>query len=228
MIMQKVLEAIFGSPAKIRILRVLSGSPQPLSGRQVGELSGLSHRGAIQALESLVEIGAVRQRKVGNAYQYSLSPKNAAVEMIIAPCVKAETAMLDDLKKKIAAQFGRKAVSLTLFGSVVKGTQKRGSDIDVLAIASDGRMKTELEEKAASLTPFFRERYNSLLSLQAFTLDDLRSKKTLPLLKSVLQEGVTLSGKPLRALLSDQKAKNAVRWSRPRSAGFCQRQRRKR
>ncbi len=199
--MQKVLEAIYGSPAKIRILRVLSGAPQPLSGRQVGELSGLSHRGAIQALESLVEIGAVRQRKVGNAYQYSLSPKNIAVEVIIAPSMKAEASLLDDLKKKIVAQFGRKSVSLTLYGSFARGAEKRGSDIDVLAVATDDRMKAALEEKAASLTPFFRERYNALLSLHCLTLDELRSKKTSPVLKSVREEGVTLSGKPLRDLL---------------------------
>lgn len=197
----KVLEAIFGSPAKIRILRVLFASPQPLSGRQVGELSQLSHRGAIQALESLVELGAVRQRRVGNAYQYSLSPGNRAVELIIVPSIKAEAALLDELKKKIAAQFGRKAVSLTLYGSVVRGTEKRGSDIDVLAIAGDERLKSDLEEKSAALAPFYRERYNSLLSLHCFTLDELRSKKTLPLLRSVKEEGVTLSGKPLRELL---------------------------
>lgn len=201
MIMQNVLEIIYGSPAKIRILRVLSASPQPLSGRQVGELSGLSHRGAIQALESLVQIGAVRQRKVGNAYQYSLSQKNITVETIIAPCMKAEAALLDDLKKKIVAQFAAKTVSLTLYGSIVKGTEKRGSDIDVMAIARDERMKYSLEEKAASLAPFFRERYNLLLSLQAFTLDELERKKTMPLLKSVIREGVTLSGKPLRAMV---------------------------
>jgi hypothetical protein len=63
------------------------------------------------------------------------------------------------------------------------------------------RMKANLEEKAAALTPFFRERYNSLLALHCFTLDELRSKRTLPLLRSVKQEGVTLSGKPLRELL---------------------------
>lgn len=201
MVIHKVLEAIFGSPAKIRILRVLSSSPQPLSGRQVGELSALSHRGAIQALGSLVELGAVRQRRVGNAYQYSLFRGNIAVETIIAPSLKAETALLDDLKKKIIAQFGRKAVSLTLYGSVVRGTEKRGSDIDVLAIAGDERMKAALEEKSESLAPFFRERYNSLISLHCFTLEELRSKKTLPLLKSVKEEGVTLSGKPLSELL---------------------------
>lgn len=201
MVVHRVLEDIFGSPAKIRILRVLSTSPQALSGRQVGELSGLSHRGAIQALESLVELGAVRQRRVGNAYQYSLSHGNIAVETIIAPGIKAEAALLDDLKKKIVAKFGRKTVSLTLYGSVVRGTEKRGSDIDVLAIAGDERIKADLEEKSASLAPFFRERYNSLLSLHCFTLDELRTKKTLPLLRSAKEEGVTLSGKPLRELL---------------------------
>ncbi len=201
MILHKVLEAIFGSPAKIRILRVLSTSPQPLSGRQVGELSGLSHRGAIQALESLVELGAVRQRKVGAAYQYSLTPNNVAVEMIIAPSIKAEAALLDDLKKKIVAEFGKKAISLTLYGSLARGTEKRSSDIDVLAVAGNERMKRDLEEKAVSLTPVFRERYNSLFSLHCFTLDELHNKKTIPLLRSAKEEGVALSGKPLSELL---------------------------
>lgn len=202
MISQNVLESIFGSPAKIRILRVLSASPQPLSGRQVGELSRLSHRGAIQALESLVELGAVRQRRVGAAYQYSLSHGNMAVETIIAPSLKAEASMLDDLKRNIMVQFSGKAVSLTLYGSLARGTGKRGSDIDVLAVARDERKKKELEEKAAAGIPFFRERYNAVLSLHCYTLIELRSKKNLPLLKSAVQEGVALSGKPLRELLA--------------------------
>ena len=202
MISQNVLESIFGSPAKIRILRVLSASPQPLSGRQVGELSRLSHRGAIQALESLVELGAVRQRRVGAAYQYSLSRGNMAVETIIAPSLKAEASMLDDLKRNITAQFRGKAVSLTLYGSLARGTGKRGSDIDVLAVARDERRKKKLEDKAAAGTLFFRERYNAVLSLHCYTLIELRSKKNLPLLKSVIQEGAALSGKPLRELIA--------------------------
>ncbi len=202
MISQNVLELIFGSPAKIRILRVLSVSPQPLSGRQVGELSRLSHRGAIQALESLVELGAVRQRKVGAAYQYSLSRGNLAVETIIAPSLKAEASMLDDLKRNITSQFRGKTVSLTLYGSLAMGTGKRRSDIDVLAVSRDEQRKKELEDKAAASISSYRERYNAILSLHCYTLLELRSKKNLPLLKSVIQEGVVLSGKPLRELMA--------------------------
>ncbi len=202
MISQNVLESIFGSPAKIRILRVLSVSPQPLSGRQVGELSRLSHRGAIQALKSLVELGAVRQRRVGAAYQYSLSRGNMAVETIIAPSLKAEASILDDLKRNIISQFRGKTVSLTLYGSLARGAGKKGSDIDVLAVSRDERRKKELEDKAAASISFFRERYNAILSLHCYTLLELKSRKNLPLLKSVIQEGLELSGKPLLGLMA--------------------------
>ena len=201
MILHYVLEAAFGSPAKIRMLRILFTTPQPLSGRQVGELARLSHRGAIQALTSLVELGAVRQRRVGRAYQYSLSRDNAAVKTIIAPCIKAEAALIDDLKKNLTSQFGKNAVSLTLYGSLASGMEKRGSDIDVLAVANDDRTKLGLEEKAAALVPFYRERYNTLLSLHCFTLKELKKKKNSPLIKSVIQEGVLISGKPLGELM---------------------------
>jgi len=201
MILHSVREAVFGSPAIIRILRVLFTTPQPLSGRQVGELARLSHRGAIQALTSLVELGAVRQRRVGKAYQYSLYRDNATVKTIIAPYIKAEAALMDDLKINLTTQFGKNAMSLTLFGSLARGMEKRGSDIDVLAVANDDRTKLGLEEQAATLVPFYRELYNTLLSLHCFTLNELKKKKNSPLIKSVIQEGVLISGKPLGALI---------------------------
>lgn len=202
MIFHNVLEFVFGSPAKIRILRVLFASPQPLSGRQVGELARLSHRGAIQALGPLVELGAVQQRRVGKAYQYSLVRNNAVVEKIILPCIHAEASLIDGLKRDIKAHFGRNTANLTLYGSLARGTETRGSDIDVLAIARDESMKTQLEEKAESLAPVFRQRYNALLSVHCYVLSELKNKKTLPLLKTVLKEGITISGKPLRELLA--------------------------
>ncbi|MBI2412241.1 MAG: nucleotidyltransferase domain-containing protein [Deltaproteobacteria bacterium] len=194
---RRVLESIFGSPAKVGILRVLFVSPQPLSGRQVGELSGLTHKGAIQALGSLVELGAVRQRRVGRAYQYSLSKGNIFVEKIIAPCIKAEKGLLDDLKNDIVAHFGKDAVSLVLYGSLARGEEKKGSDIDVIAVVRGKNEKTEVEENAASKAPYFNERYGGLLSLQCFTLDEIKRRKALPLFKSIKKEGVLLSGKPL-------------------------------
>lgn len=197
----RALESIFGSHAKVNILRVLFASPQPLSGRQVGELSGLTHRGAIQALGSLVEIGAVRQRRVGKAYQYSLSKGNVFVEKIIAPCIKAEKGLLDDLKNDIVAHFGKAAVSLILYGSLARGEEKKGSDIDVFAVVKAKDEKSEVEERAASKNPYFNERYGGLLSLQCFTLDEIKRKKTLPLIKSVTKEGMLLSGKPIGDML---------------------------
>lgn len=197
----KVLESIFGSPAKVRILRTLFNSPQPLSGRQVGELSGLTHKGAIQALKSLVELGAVRQRRVGKAYQYSFSKGNIFVEKIITPCIKAEAGLLDDLKREIAAHFGKDAISVILYGSLARGEEKKGSDIDVIAVVKDEKKKAEIEGKAESAVPYFNERFNGLLSLHCFTLDEFRARRNLSMIKSVIREGIVLSGKASGELL---------------------------
>jgi predicted nucleotidyltransferase len=198
---RRVLESIFGSPAKVCILRILFRSPQPLSGRQVGELSGLTHRGAIQALESLVELGAVKQRKVGKAYQYSFSQDNIFVEKVIIPCIKAEAGLFNDLTKDITAYFGKDAVSLMLYGSLARGEEKKGGDIDVMAVVRDEKKKSEMEEMASSKVLYFNKRYNALLSLHCFTLNEIKGKKTLPLIKSVIKDGIVLCGKSLGELL---------------------------
>ncbi len=197
----KVLESIFGSPAKIHILRVLFNSPQPLSGRQVGELSGYTHKGAIHALKSLVELGAVKQRRVGKAYQYSLSKDSIFVEKIITPCIMAEASLFDDLKGEITAHFSNDTISLVLYGSVARGEEKNGSDIDVLAIVKDETKKREVEDKTASKVPHFNTRFKGLLSLHCFTLNEIKGKKTLFMLRSAMREGIRLSGKPLGTLL---------------------------
>lgn len=198
---RNVIESIFGSSARIHILRVLFNSPQPLSGRQVGELSGLTHRGAIHAMESLVKLGAVKQRKVGRAYQYSLSRNNIFAEKIITPCIKAEAGLFDGLREDIAKSFGRDTISLVLYGSLARGEEETSSDIDVIAVVKDKRKKSEIEAKAASMIPYFNERFHSLLSLHCYTSDEIKSKKSLTLIKSVIKEGVLLYGKPFKELL---------------------------
>jgi predicted nucleotidyltransferase len=74
----------------------------------------------------------------------------------------------------------------------------RGSDIDIIAVVKDEREKIEVEEKAASKVSYFRERFNSLLSLHCFTPNEIKGKKNMPLIKSVIKEGIVLSGKPLK------------------------------
>jgi predicted nucleotidyltransferase len=197
-IFHKVLEVIFGSSARVNILRILFNSPQPLSGRQVGELAELTHKGAIHALKTLVDLGAVRQRKVGKAYQYSLLKNNVFVEKIIIPCIKKEASLYDELKGDIKRYFGKDTVSLILYGSFARGKEMRGSDIDIIAVVKDEREKIEVEEKAASKVSYFRERFNSLLSLHCFTPNEIKGKKNMPLIKSVIKEGIVLSGKPLK------------------------------
>src|SRR5665648_793555 len=78
-----ILDMLFGTKARTVLLRRLARELLPLSARQLAELSGLTHRAVIAALEPLVEEGIVIKRSAGPAYQYSLQREHVAVEGVL-------------------------------------------------------------------------------------------------------------------------------------------------
>jgi len=195
-----VIEVVFGSSGRTAILRRLAKAPQPLSGRQIAELTGLTHRGAIQALAGLVETGVVRQRQVGRAHQYSLREDNVAVNQIILPALASEEHLLDLLKEELAKTFSAHALSLILFGSFARGDADSKSDIDVLVVTSDAKKKMAIDQLAQAELGHFNDKFHALLSCYSLTLDELKRKRRLAFLKQAEQEGILLYGKNLEEL----------------------------
>ncbi len=203
-----IIEIAFGTPARITILRRLAAVSQPLSGRQLAELTGLTHRGVIQAIAPLVETGMVTKRHAGRAHQYQLSRKNIAVAKVILPVFKSEAAIRDELVQEIINKFASKSLSLLLFGSFARGEESNASDIDVLAIVSNEHEKDNFEMVGEALAETFRDKYAAPLSLYCLTREELRNRSRLSLIKRVSHEGTLLSGKPVEELMRSGKAKD--------------------
>ncbi len=206
-----VIKTAFGTPARITILRRLSAVSQPLSGRQLAELTGLTHRGAIQAIAPLVEAGIVKQRRAGRAHQYTLARKNIVVEKIILPIFREEDELREDLIEEIVKNFAAETVSLVLFGSFARGDETDASDVDVLAIAETINKKEAIEKTAEANAMAFREKYAAPLSVHCLTLKELRGRSQLAFIKRVSHEGILLSGKTVVELMRSGKAKDEKR-----------------
>jgi len=206
-----VIKRAFGTPARIMILRRLSAVSQPLSGRQLAELTGLTHRGAIQAIAPLVEAGIVKQRRAGRAHQYTLARKNIVVEKIILPIFREEDDLRDDLIEEIVKKLAANTVSLMLFGSFARGDETDASDVDVLAITETINKKEAVEKTAETNAMAFREKYAAPLSVHGLTLKELRDRSQLAFIKRVSHEGILLSGKTVEELMRSGKAKDEKR-----------------
>ena len=206
-----VIETAFGSQARVAILRRLAAVSQPMSARQLAELTGLSHRGVIQAIAPLVEAGMITRRQAGRAHQYQLSRKNIAVAEVILPVLNKEAGFRDDLSDELAEFFVSDTLSLVLFGSFARGEESNTSDVDVLAIARTESKKKKVEKTGEAMAVEFRKKYSAPLSLYCLTREELSSRSQIALIKRVRHEGILLSGKSIKELMLSGKAQDKKR-----------------
>jgi predicted nucleotidyltransferase len=195
----RVLDILFGTRARTLLLRRLARESLPLSARQLAELTDLTHRAVVAALEPLVEEGIVSKRAAGPAYQYSLQREHAAVETVLLPVLAAEDVLPDLLARELEALFASVAVSIILFGSAARGEDVPGSDVDVLVVTSGAGECESIERLVEVERARFFRRFGRPLSVHCLEQDDLAGPWP-PFVAAAAAEGVLLFGKDLAAL----------------------------
>jgi predicted nucleotidyltransferase len=188
-----ILEALFGGPGRTAVLRLLATQTSELTGRQIGELAGISQPGAARVLEHLAGLGVVQRRRAGRAILHQLDRENLLVQTIVLPALAAEAHLLDDLKSELREAFGSLAVSLVLFGSVARGESAPGSDIDVLVVAADQESASRATQVADTEGPRFFRRYGMPLSVIVTARDQLPAEPGVFLARA-RDEGMLVSG----------------------------------
>ena len=198
----RILEDVFGTKARLTLLRRLSRESQPLTARQLAELTGLNHRTVVEALDPLTHLGVVEKRHAGPSYLYTLARENFIAQRIVLPALEAESGLPAALRDEIVALFAPEAISIVLFGSLARGEEKHGSDVDVLVVMADGEGCAEIEERGLEAGHSFFKRFGRPLSVHCITLPDARRGGE-AFLSEAVREGETLFGKPPAELGDD-------------------------
>jgi predicted nucleotidyltransferase len=195
-----IVNALFGGPGRTAILRLLVAQTAPLTGRQVAELAGLTPAGAGRALEHLSGLGVVTRRRVGRAITHELQRDNVLVQTIVLPVLAAEGALVEDLKTALSEAFGDVALSVVLFGSVVSGDARPGSDVDVLVVTANQKDAARASQIADENGARFFTRYGMPLSVIVQSRDTLPSKPS-GFLASAVSGGELVCGVALGDLM---------------------------
>lgn len=198
----RILEDVFGTKARVTLLRRLSRESQNLTARQLAALTGLNHRTVVEALDPLTHLGVVEKRHAGPSYLYSLARESLIAQRIVLPALEAESRFSTALRDEIIALFAPPAISIVLFGSLARGEEKHGSDVDVLVVMADGEGCAKIEERALEAGHSFYKRFGRPLSVHCVTLSDAR-RGGKAFLSEAKGEGETLFGKPPAELGDD-------------------------
>lgn len=173
----KPLSEILGSRIKVDILRLLSRTRSDHTGREIATIIGCSHNAARSALEDLERSGLVIYRKAGRANLYSLDEDNVVVTDILFPAFLVEDSLLGEVANIISRWMESNLSSILLFGSVARGEESQGSDIDVVVVLKDGSDLDSKKEAIADASVEVVRRFGNNLSPILVTESEFERKR---------------------------------------------------
>lgn len=197
------LDRIFAVSSHIPILRALQNSREGMSGRSIAREAHINHQSCAVAVKNLEALGILHRQGSGRTQLIRLNFENYLVKNSLLPLLRQERELLKKMKQDIVQAFKEDSLAITLFGSTVRGHDMPGSDMDILLLVDESQ-KNKVQNRATAYSPTFIRQYGIRLSPIVMTVVEAkrRSKKSDPLLKNILSEGVDLLPKRLGEILS--------------------------
>ncbi len=162
--LHNTIEDILGNKVKIGILRLLYRTRGMYSGREIARLVGFSPSHTISNLKGLESAGLVLRQRAGGTDLYQLNEKSSAANGVLKPIYDWESGLLAELAGMYVERLGDIIVTVRLFGSVARGDEKPGSDIDILLTVTDGADLKETEEAVGEIDLAAGQRFGSPVS----------------------------------------------------------------
>ncbi len=200
-----LLDVCLGTRTAWKILFVLISAPgKAITHKQIKDMTRLGHK-LDKYLLLLEKSGLVRKRKVGRRFHYVFNMTSPYAEYLIA-LYKQERNDYNAVDFEIITilrefvygliQFNFKNISrILLFGSYVKRTYHKGSDIDVAIIAKE---KIAVGEQLlhTHLVSELEKRFGKEIQLHYFTEEEFEEglKKNHKLVTEIATDGVALVG----------------------------------
>jgi predicted nucleotidyltransferase len=204
---RELLSHALGTRAKVACLRVLSLTTGHLTQRDVARRAGVQHRSSQLALDDLARLGLIRRIQGGRDFLVSLSTDHvlsAAVRALFRAESEFFLALRQDLVRALMdGPRRRRPASVVLFGSVARGDDAPGSDLDLLVLTPETDDVEPALTRLDSARGHMLQRYGYALRPIAYTVADARRRwrRREPPLPHIVQDHIVLGGPPLQELL---------------------------
>jgi predicted nucleotidyltransferase len=200
------LDAILGTVANVRVLRVLTEHGGALGATMIATRARVARQSAWNAIARLSELGIIESfgEPVGTLFR--LSPEHP-----LAPALRAlfqtETERVErlfDAIRKAARAMKPAPIAVWLYGSVARGDDRADSDIDLAILSPNGHTGAQEMAFTDALYPFLGE-LTSRMSIIGMTRTDIRRMKRgrERLWKEIQRDAVPIFGPAPAEALSD-------------------------
>jgi len=139
-----VLEKIIGKKSKIKILRLFINNDREYYLDEIAKSTGMSCGTIYPSLNELLETRIITQRKVGRSPLYTIN-KNHILFHKIKELIDTEKKGLPNIAEEFASSLPKDNITaIVLFGSVAREKFTEKSDIDILVVSKNEKVKEKI------------------------------------------------------------------------------------
>lgn len=200
MIIHRVLDEIFRTWSNVAVLRALLDTNTGFSGNEVARVAGMNPRSAFKALTSLEELGIVNRVIGGRDHIFTLNREHFLVQEIILKIYSIESKFLDEIIKTLSSVLKKRVYSAVIFGSVARKEEKPLSDLDLCCIVDSQKGVIFIRDTLNKESQKLYKKFGIKLAPVVFMKHAFLRKKKSKLIKSIIEEGILITGKSLKDL----------------------------
>ena len=153
MAIEKKLDYILNAKSKVKIIRLFISRRNDFMapGNDIARSIGLTPPATHTALKELHDQGILKLNVVGKQHIYGLNASSRVVRDILRPAFQKELSVKEDIKDFLVGRLKKykinnTVISVMLYGSIVKGDSREGSDCDIAVIVKDAFSKRHVED----------------------------------------------------------------------------------
>jgi predicted nucleotidyltransferase len=185
------------SETKLKIVEFLLTHQASMSEREIASILKISHMSINRTLRELAEINLVTFTTSGKAHLWSVNHNSYAYNELtklikgISDIKDPFNELIDTILRNIPKRLVEKII---LFGSIVKGTERTNSDIDIFILVKYLQGKDKLEPAIEKLSNICLDKYGNRLAPYILDRQELDQKKNLRII-SEINKGIEIFSK---------------------------------
>lgn len=190
----KPLDKILNTETKVRILRFFCRTGAEWNGSQIAKEINITPAATLAALRTLQKEELLILRTMGKAHAYRLNEDSFLVSNLLKPLFIKEDNILDTvvtlIKRKVSSSKTKENIlSVALFGSAGTGQERPTSDIDLVVVVENAKIKPAVERLFREVDEKVSKQFGNTLSPYVNTRAEfkVKYKKGLTIIKNILK-----------------------------------------
>lgn len=152
------LDDALSSKSKIRLLRLLIEQDRTVSAREAARLTGRSLTAMLAAIDDLARLGLIQREESGRQFLCRANHDNKLVQLMLEPLFRAEVAW-PELVVSAMRQALTGVVAAWMYGSVARGSDEPGSDLDLFVVTAKDKEVDRVSERLIDAVPKWRDEF---------------------------------------------------------------------